>query len=314
MRHHVVRQAGEDGAAGQVPPLGHGREVAEEQGLLARAVVGVGLAQGVGVDAQPPHEPIALVVVGLRPEDAPPQGPLEVADGGHGHGVDHLLMELGVPLGGIEPALSEQETVLQVDRRIAAAAGRIDVHHLQVLPHRSRRQVLPRHLEGHLIDDRRVDLPVQAGVEGVDAEVAKRRRALGRWLNPDRTGVGHRGISGNLTKLPQQGMERQPPEGDEICRRFGPLIADEASGLMSGSAKSCSRRNSSASGATVALISNVLMHHTPIRPTRTIGPSASSGSRRSIVPWMAQRLSPWGSRSVWATFQVRSPVFWIWVQ
>ena len=54
--------------------------------------------------------------------------------------------------------------------------------------------------------------------------------------------------------------------------------------------------------------------YAPIRPTRTIGPSASSGLRRSIVPWIAQRLSPWGSRRVWVTSHSRSPVFLICVQ
>src|ERR1700710_2920885 len=46
----------------------------------------------------------------------------------------------------------------------------------------------------------------------------------------------------------------------------------------------------------MAISMYILTHQAPIRPTRTIGPSASSGLRRSIVPWIAQRLSPWGSR------------------
>lgn len=32
--------------------------------------------------------------------------------------------------------------------------------------------------------------------------------------------------------------------------------------------------------------------YVPILPTLTIGPSASSGFRRSIQPWMAKRLAP----------------------
>ena len=58
VRDDVVREAGEDECrrAGCCAGSAGAREVAEQQRLLLRAVVGVGLAQGVRVDAQPPDD------------------------------------------------------------------------------------------------------------------------------------------------------------------------------------------------------------------------------------------------------------------
>ena len=57
VRDDVVREAGEDDAAGKlVARVGRrGVEVAEQQRRLRRRVVGVLLAQGVRIDAQPLH-------------------------------------------------------------------------------------------------------------------------------------------------------------------------------------------------------------------------------------------------------------------
>ena len=103
----VVRQAGEDErAGGVVGVLDADREVAEQQRLLGRAVVGVAVAHGVGVDAQPADE------VGLErrafaaargPQRHPAERLLEVADGVHRHRVDHLLVELRVGLRRRQP-------------------------------------------------------------------------------------------------------------------------------------------------------------------------------------------------------------------
>ena len=57
VRDDVVRQAREDERPrGVVGVLRRDREIAEQQRLLLRAVVGVAVAERVRVDAQPPHE------------------------------------------------------------------------------------------------------------------------------------------------------------------------------------------------------------------------------------------------------------------
>ena len=57
----VVREAGEDDRPRRVVLVLRGdREVAEEQRLLRGRVVGVAVTERVRVDAQPPHELLAL--------------------------------------------------------------------------------------------------------------------------------------------------------------------------------------------------------------------------------------------------------------
>ena len=82
--------------------LGTRRKVAEEQRLLDRVVVGVLLTERVGIDPQALHRkvlgspPLRGFDAPFGPEDLTAQGALEVLDGRHGHGVDHLLVELGI--------------------------------------------------------------------------------------------------------------------------------------------------------------------------------------------------------------------------
>src|SRR5450759_5648552 len=131
---YVVREAGKDHAARQVRGnIGGGRrEVTEEQRLLVRAVIGIRLSQSVRVDAQPSH--VLLVPVpslaaffpaARGPEGAPAKGALEVADGGHRHGVHHLLVELRVAFRWLQAIGREEVWLVEVYRRIDAAAGRV---------------------------------------------------------------------------------------------------------------------------------------------------------------------------------------------
>src|SRR5579864_3333860 len=65
VRNYVMRQASEN----HVSAIGRGREVAEKQRPLSRAVVGVGLAQRVRVEPQPAYEgalAAGLVVGSMR--------------------------------------------------------------------------------------------------------------------------------------------------------------------------------------------------------------------------------------------------------
>ena len=101
-------------------------EVAEQQ----RALIGaesVGLAQRVRAHTQLADElAVVELVVGVSlvaPEDGAAERLLEVLDGLHGDGVDHLLVEGRVALGGRPPVLREQAAVVQIDGRERLVGG-----------------------------------------------------------------------------------------------------------------------------------------------------------------------------------------------
>ena len=72
-----------------------------------------------------------------------PEGPLEVADRGHRHRVDHLLVELRVALGRREAVLGQEERVVQVDRLVELLARRVVVDDLEVFADGTGLQRLP---------------------------------------------------------------------------------------------------------------------------------------------------------------------------
>ena len=126
------------GASRRLRPSDRRREVAEQQRLLRRAVVGVRLAQRVRIDAQPRHVLLRRTcrrtcVAMRRPEREPAERALEVADRPHRDGVDHLLVELRVALRRRQAVLRDDRRVVEVDRLVEAAARRIVVDHLDVL-------------------------------------------------------------------------------------------------------------------------------------------------------------------------------------
>jgi hypothetical protein len=153
VRDDVVREAGKDQAARQVRPgvLGDRWKIAEEQGLLLGAVVGVGLPQCVRVDAKLAHELVydthAWLVGSRRPQRAPAQRPLEVLDGRHGHRVNHLLVKLRRALRQWQSVLCQHERRVEVHRLVEAVAGRVVVDDLEVLALRSRFKLFPRHAQ-----------------------------------------------------------------------------------------------------------------------------------------------------------------------
>ena len=114
VRDDVVRQAGEDHAAGELAggAIVGGRKVAEEQ---ARPCCGCSRRwppQRVRVDAQPLHELVgavdaAVALEPIGPEGLAPERPLEAVDGRHRHRVDHLLVELRVALRRREAVLRQ---------------------------------------------------------------------------------------------------------------------------------------------------------------------------------------------------------------
>ena len=135
-----MRQAAEDGAARQILAAVGGGKITEEQRLLFPAVERIRLADSMRVDAQ------ALDVMALdlsdaillilhqprRPQSDAAEGLLKVVDGLHGDGVDHLLMKARVRFGGREAGLGERGGMVEIDRRVGASGGRIDVDDLEV--------------------------------------------------------------------------------------------------------------------------------------------------------------------------------------
>jgi hypothetical protein len=115
----IRTQAAEDQTAWIVGTLEliAGREVAEEQRRLARIVVGVGVANRMGIDAQAldvlPMPPRLGPTAGLAvdpehariPDDPPAERALEMTDRLHRHRVDELLMELRVAFARRQPVL-----------------------------------------------------------------------------------------------------------------------------------------------------------------------------------------------------------------
>src|SRR6185295_12549687 len=89
MRDDVVRQAGEDGLAGQVASLPRVRrlEVAEQDPVRRAAVEGIGLAHGMWEQVE------GGGAVRAPPADASPERVFEALQRLHRHRVDHLLME-----------------------------------------------------------------------------------------------------------------------------------------------------------------------------------------------------------------------------
>ena len=128
-----------------------GREIAEQQRLLVGAVVGVVGAQRVRIDAQARHfigldplvaAPAGVLAIVRRPQCAAAERPLEMADRGHGDGIDHLLVKLRIALRRRQTILGEQGLVVEVDRIIDPVRGRIDIHDFEIFANRTRPQRL----------------------------------------------------------------------------------------------------------------------------------------------------------------------------
>ena len=186
MGDDVMGKAGEDGGAWRVVPvLGRHREIAEQQGLLGRAVIGVAGAQGVRIDAQPADE---LVVIGagdhvIGPEHPAPERFFEPVNCRHRDRIDHLLVELGVGLRGLKPVLGQKVLAVQIDRLVEHAARGVEVDDLDVFPDRTVGKdggavivAFPRNVDGDFIDAPCGNLGAEAWVERVDPETPSARR------------------------------------------------------------------------------------------------------------------------------------------
>ena len=178
----VLRKAGEDHAARQLfaGVVVVGVEVAEQQRDFLGRVVGIGLAQGVRIDAQLRDVHRIVFRVLLRVADRPPQGlaserVLEVVDGEPRDGIDHLLMELRRAFAGGQSVLRQQLGIVEVHRFVETAAAGIDVDDVEVLAARPGLQALPGDLDRDFADGRSLVVGSQAGINRKGAQAAKRR-------------------------------------------------------------------------------------------------------------------------------------------
>ena len=122
-------------------------EIAEQQRLLFRAVIGVVGAQRVRIDAQLPHLSLrALPSSAIRRRGAHsawrPSAFSKLADRRHRDCVDHLLMELRIAFRRRPAVLGEQLLVVEIDRVVDTVRGRVDVDHFQIFADRPWLQLL----------------------------------------------------------------------------------------------------------------------------------------------------------------------------
>src|SRR5882724_7859554 len=111
-----------------------------------------------------------------RPKRLATNSLLEMSNGCHGHGIDHLLMELRIAFGGRPSVLGQQGWKVEVDRFVNPVGGGIDVHYFQIFTDGSRLKVfVPGHRQRGLIDVDRVELFSGTRIEGVDAKPPFRR-------------------------------------------------------------------------------------------------------------------------------------------
>ena len=205
MGDDVLRQAGKYPAAAGAIARRLASEVTEQQRRLLGTVIGIGLAHGVRIDAQAPdifavaaarrRRGIARrrsrvdrrrLAVGLaHPEHHPPQRALEVAHRFHGDGKHHLLVELRVAIGRRQSVLRQQHRIVEIDRRIKAAAGRIEIDDFDIFVNRTfRKRVFPTRfpwqLDNGVVDQRCIDFKRSLGIEGEHPQRPLRRRRWGR--------------------------------------------------------------------------------------------------------------------------------------
>ena len=211
MRHFVgddvAGQAGEDRRAWRrgVAITAVCREIAEQQRLLVRAVIGVVGSQRVRIDAQARHfiglEPLVAAPDGVfavvgRPQRAAAERPLEMADRGHGDGINHLLVKLRIALRRRQTTLGEKGLVVQVDRVIDPVRGRIDIHDFEIFANRTRPQrlggsglVIPGNRQRRLMHRNGIEALGHRRIERIDTQLASGRRrrtrlAFDRCLRP----------------------------------------------------------------------------------------------------------------------------------
>ena len=131
-----------------------------------------------------------------RPQRAAAERLLEMADGRHRDGVDHLLVKLRIAFGRRPAVLRQQDLVVQVDRLVDLVRRRIDVDDLEILADRPglQRAVLACRPMARAsvvsLTAREVETLRHARIERVDAQAAADRRLLALLPEDRRRGAG----------------------------------------------------------------------------------------------------------------------------
>jgi hypothetical protein len=202
--------------------LESGGKIAEQQGRLIGAVIGVLSTQGVRIDPKARRlidfgsvlaACRALLYATGSPERLTAERLLEMTNGLHCDCVDQLLMELRIAFRRRTAIAGEKFRRIQINRIVEAVRGRIDIHYLDIFADRPWLQVFfPG--DGHrclVHGDRRHRLR-DAWVERVDREPAWRRLQL-LLLAPDRRrrlvrDLSQRRTCGRDGFDPDRGLER----------------------------------------------------------------------------------------------------------
>ena len=110
------------------------------------------------IDTEPLHilvMPVSVLILKpmWRPQRHATKRLLEIFDCAHHHRVTHLLVELRDSLRGRKAVLRQKVRMVEINRRVGAAAGRIDVDDLNIFADRTRLKVfLPSHVDYRLVN------------------------------------------------------------------------------------------------------------------------------------------------------------------
>src|SRR5690242_5497138 len=93
------------------------------------------------IDTKAAEEAASLLAIQTGSVSVCPEGHAakrhpEVLNRPHCHGVGHLLVELRRALARFKPVLCQDLRSVEIDRRIGAGRGWVDVHYLKVFPTR----------------------------------------------------------------------------------------------------------------------------------------------------------------------------------
>jgi hypothetical protein len=106
--------------------------------------------------------------IGAAPVNVAPQSHFKHVNGAGGDGINHLLMEARIPFRGIKSMIGKQQTILKIDRRVIALAGRVIIDHRDLFPGRARFERLPGDLHDDLVT--RVSVSARARIDRVNLQ------------------------------------------------------------------------------------------------------------------------------------------------
>ena len=98
-----------------------------------------------------------------------------MANGGHRHGVAHLLMELRIRFQRCQSVFGQDVRIVQIDRLVKAPTGGVSVNDLDVFPDRAFSNFFPSHTNSDFSDARRIELRRCRRIDRKDAQTTPNR-------------------------------------------------------------------------------------------------------------------------------------------